>query len=151
MAGDLADSYVTVFETPERAAEKLFPAVRRGIEKSTRNDSFDDVEKTVHIHCLLAETKPAALEPCLPWRLTLLSIVFAQDISDPRYLQLHGDLVSTRCLENHFVITTDPEDLLDVAERYVDSGFDHIVFQSSSPDQEAFCEAVSDVVMPSFS
>ncbi|MFH5800714.1 TIGR03557 family F420-dependent LLM class oxidoreductase [Haladaptatus sp. CMAA 1911] len=151
MAGDLADGYVTVFEPPERAAEELFPAVRRGVEKSARNESFDDVERTVHIHCSLAETKSAALEPCLPWRLTLLPMVFEQDIADPRYLQRHGDRVSTRCLEEQFVITTDPQDLLDVAEQYVDCGFDHVVFQSSSPDQEAFCDAVADVVMPSLS
>lgn len=151
MAGDLADGYVTVFESPEKAAEDLLPAVRDGVEKSARNDSLDDVEKTVHVHCSLAETLSAAREPCKPWRVTLLPMVFERDIADPRYLQEHGDRVSTRVLEEEFVITTDPQALVDVAEQYVDRGFDHIVFQSSSPDQRAFCEAVAETVIPSFS
>ncbi|RRJ29861.1 TIGR03557 family F420-dependent LLM class oxidoreductase [Halocatena pleomorpha] len=151
MAGDLGDGFVTVYEDTETVTEELFPAVERGVEKSDRNESPADVEKTVHIHCSYAQTKQQATEPCLPWRLTLLPMVFEQDIADPRYLQAHGDLLGTEALEEAFVITTDPEDLIAVTEEYVDCGFDHIVFQSSSPDQAAFCDVVAEEVMPSFS
>jgi coenzyme F420-dependent glucose-6-phosphate dehydrogenase len=48
------------------------------------------------------------------------------------------------------VITDDPQDIVDVTETYVDCGFDRIVYQSHSPDQEAFCRVVRDEVMPSF-
>lgn len=151
MAGDLGDGFVTVYEDTETVTEKLFPAVERGVNKSEWNGSFNDIEKTVHIHCSYAQTEQEALKPCLPWRLTLLPMVFEQDVADPRYLQAHGDLVSVDTLMEAFVITTDPEDLLNVAGTYVDCGFDHVVFQSSSPDQAAFCKVVAEEVMPSFS
>ena len=151
MAGDLGDGYVTVYEDPERVTDELFPAVERGVEKSDRNETLDDVEKTVHVHCSYAESEERALEPCKPWRGTLLPIFFQEDVADPRYIQKHGDRVDLDHLRDSFVITTDPDDLLEVAETYVDCGFDHVVFQSSSPDQEAFCDTVEREVMPSFS
>lgn len=150
MAGDIGDGFVTVYEDPGRVTNELFPAIQRGVEKSAHNASLDDIEKTVHIHCSLAETEAAALEPCKPWRLTLLPVFFEQDIADPRYLQQHGDRVSSEYLKEAFVIATSPEKLIEVAETYIECGFDHIVFQSSSPDQTAFCETMAEEVMPSF-
>jgi coenzyme F420-dependent glucose-6-phosphate dehydrogenase len=150
MAGDLGTGFTTVYQDPDYVEETLFPAVERGVAKSDHNESMDDVEKSVHIHVSLADTDEAALEPCLPWRGTLLPVFFQEDIADPRFIQEHGDRVGEEYLRDSYVITTDPQDLVDVTETYVDAGFDHIVYQSHSPDQEQFCEAVRDEVMPSF-
>ncbi|WP_435102772.1 TIGR03557 family F420-dependent LLM class oxidoreductase [Halarchaeum sp. P4] len=150
MAGDLGDGYVTVYEDPEKVEGELFPAVERGVAKSARNETLADVEKTVHIHVAYDENESRALEACKPWRCTLLPVVFDMDIADPRYLQAHGDKVGERALRDAFVITDDPQDIVDVTETYVDAGFDQIVYQSSSPDQEAFCDVVATDVMPSF-
>ena len=151
MAGDLGDGFVTLYQEVETITEKLFPAVDQGIEKSDRNESRNQLEKTIHIHISYAESKQAALEPCKPWRPTLLPVFFEKDIADPRYMQAHGEKVSLDTLEDTFVVTTDPQDLIDIADMYVKCGFDHIVFQSSSPDQAAFCEVVESDVLPSFS
>ncbi|MFB6073838.1 MAG: TIGR03557 family F420-dependent LLM class oxidoreductase [Haloarculaceae archaeon] len=150
MAGDLGDGFVTVYESPESAREELFPAVERGVEKSDRNDSPADVHRTVHLHVSYAETEAAALEPCLPWRLTLDPGAFADDLADPRELQKRGADVTEAKLRETFVVTTDPQDLIDAAAAYVDAGFDEVVFQSSSPDQDAFCEVFEREVAPSF-
>lgn len=150
MAGDLGDGFVTVYEDIETIKNELFPAIEAGVEQSDHNQSFDDIEKTVQIHVSYADTERAALEPCKPWRLTLLPFVFEVDIADPRYLQKHGDLVSVEQLKKAFVITTDSQDLIDLAQTYVDCGFDHIVFQSSSPDQSKFCDVVQNDVVPAF-
>jgi coenzyme F420-dependent glucose-6-phosphate dehydrogenase len=79
--------------------------------------------------------------------LILLPVFFEKDIADPRYLQEHGDLVGEEQLKEAFVITSDPQDLIDVAEMYVEQGFDRILFQSSSPDQEMFCKVMRDDVI----
>lgn len=150
MAGDLGDGLVTVYEDPDRVENELFPAVRAGVEKSERNDSFDDVERTVHVHCAYAEDREAALERCEPWALTLLDEAWESGSADPRELQAMGEAVSRERLEDAFVVTTDPQDLIDVTETYVDAGFDHVVFQSSSPDQAVFCDVMAEDVMPAF-
>jgi len=150
MAGDLGNGFVTVYEDPETVQEDLFPAVERGVEKSDHNERPEDVQRTVHVHVSYADTEAEALELCKPWRCTLLPVFFEEDIADPRYLQDHGDRVGEEYLKEAFVITDDAQDLIDVAETYVDCGFDEVVFQSSSPDQAQFCEVVRDEVMPSF-
>ena len=151
MAGDLADGFVTVYQDPEKVRDVLFPAVERGVEKSKQEGkSFEDVEKTIHIHVSYADTEEAALEPCKPWRGTLLPVFFSEDIADPRYVQSHGEKVGLSQLKDAYVISTDPEDFLETTRTYVDCGFDHIVYQSSSPNQEAFCEMIAEEVMPVF-
>jgi coenzyme F420-dependent glucose-6-phosphate dehydrogenase len=151
MAGDLGDGYVTVFESPERVQEDLFPAVRRGIEKSDRNDALEGLDRSIHLHVSYdPESESAALEPCLQWRGTMLDIFFEADVADPRTIQRHGDLVDPDHLREHMTITTDPADILDVTAKYVECGFDHIVYQSHSPDQGAFAEMLQEEVFPSF-
>ncbi|MFB6120158.1 MAG: TIGR03557 family F420-dependent LLM class oxidoreductase [Halobacteriaceae archaeon] len=149
MAGDLGDGFVTVFEPPERITGELFPAVETGVEKSDRNEALDEVHKTVHVHVSYdAESEERALEPCLPWRGTQLPVFFDADVSDPRYIQSHGDKVDPDVLKERFVVTTDPADVVREVERYVDAGLDEIVFQSHSPDQAAFARVVENHVMP---
>jgi coenzyme F420-dependent glucose-6-phosphate dehydrogenase len=151
MAGDLADGYVTVYMDPDRITDELFPWVEQGVEKSRHNETLDDVEKTVHIHVSLGDTVEAALEPALPWRGALVDRFYEEDIADPRHIQSVGEEeVTPEELQDEFVITDDPQDIVDVTETYVDCGFDRIVYQSHSPDQEAFCRVVQDEVMPSF-
>ena len=151
MAGDLADGFVTVFESPERLHEELYPAIERGVERSERNDSLEDVDKCIHIHVSYdAESETAAMAPCLPWRGTQLPVFFSEDIADPRVIQAHGDKVDTRVLEENpgFIVTTDPVEIVEETEKYVEAGFDQIVYQSHSPDQQAFANVVADHVMP---
>ena len=151
MAGDLGDGLITVYDDPEFIQEELFSQTRRGVEKSERNQSFDDVEKTIHIHVSLADTEDAALEPTLPWRGALVERFYRDDVADPRTIQAAGEEeVTEQDLRDAFVITTDPQDIVDATAEYVECGFDHVVYQSHSPDQERFCQVVRDEVMPSF-
>lgn len=150
MAGDLGDGMATVYEDPERVKNELFPAVERGVEKSDHNEDFErDTHNAVHVHVSYADTVEAALEPCKPWRGTLLPIFFDANYADPRYIQMHGERVGDETLMDAFVITDDPQDLVDVTRTYVDAGFDEVVFQSSSPDQQQFCDVIAEHVIPS--
>lgn len=151
MAGDLGDGYITVFEEPERVEEELFPAVERGVEKSDRNSSLEELDRSIHLHVSYdPDSEEAALQPCLPWRGTQLPIFFEADIADPRTVQAHGDKVDPDYLKEAFTITTDPKDIHDVTRKYVDAGFNHIVYQSHSPDQAAFCDVLTEEVFPHF-
>jgi coenzyme F420-dependent glucose-6-phosphate dehydrogenase len=151
MAGDLGTGLFTVPEgDPAELADDLFPAIERGVEKSAYNDDLDDVERTVNVLVSYAEDRSAALRSIDPWSVLLLPFVFENAVSDPRYLQQHGDLVGTDVLEESFTITTDPSDLVDIVDTWDAAGFDRVVFQSASPDQEHFIETIQDEVMPSF-
>jgi len=151
MAGDLGDGLITVYEDPEFIEDTIFHQVRNGVAKSDRNEHFDDVEKTIHIHVSLDDDYEAALQPALCWRGTLVERFYKEDVADPRTIQAAGEAeVSEEELTDAYVVTDDPQDIIDVTETYVDTGFEHVVYQSHSPDQERFCQLVADEIMPSF-
>ncbi|RQG99442.1 LLM class flavin-dependent oxidoreductase [Natrarchaeobius oligotrophus] len=151
MAGDLGDGLFTVPEAdPESLAGDLFPGIERGVEKSAHNEDPDEIERSVNVLVSYGETENEAMRSIKPWRVLLLPMMFEHAVSDPRYLQKHGDLVGEEQLADSFTITTDPADLIDIVDEWNDAGFDRVVFHSASPDQERFIETVRDEVMPSF-
>jgi coenzyme F420-dependent glucose-6-phosphate dehydrogenase len=153
MAGDLGDGFLTVFEPPERLHEELYPAVETGVGKSDRNDDFEELPKCIHIHVSYdPDSREAAVEPCLPWRSTQIEEFFYEDDADPRAIQAEGDKLDPEVLSENpgFVITTDFDDIVAETRTYVEAGFDEIVFQSHSPDQQLFADLVEERIMPEF-
>lgn len=148
LAGDLGDGLVVPSTDPGGTAEELFPAVERGIEKSARNASIDDLEKTVLVHCSYAETERAALEACAPWRVMLVES--KRGVGDPRALQAEAESIPMERLRDLVLPVTEPADLVEFATECERAGFDHVLVQSSSPDQAAFLELMAEAVIPEF-
>jgi coenzyme F420-dependent glucose-6-phosphate dehydrogenase len=153
MAGDLGDGFVTVFEPPERLEEELFPAVRDGVAKSERNDDFEEVPTCIHVHVSYdPDSRDAAMEPCLPWRGTQVERFFYEDVADPRVIQEEGEELDPEALVENpgFVVTTDFDDVVAETRKYVEAGFDEVVYQSHCPDQQLFADLVEERIMPEF-
>jgi coenzyme F420-dependent glucose-6-phosphate dehydrogenase len=150
MAGDLGDGFVTVYEDQKSMDETLWPAVESGVGKSAHNESFDELHNSVHVHVSYDEDESKALEPCMPWRSTMLPVFFDANYADPRYLQAHGDKVGEKEVRDTIVVTDDIADVTAEVGRYVDMGFDEVVVQSHSPDQAEFCRLFEEEVMGSF-
>ena len=45
-------------------------------------------------------------------------------------------------------ISANPADHVESAQRYIDLGFDHLIFHSAGPDQRKFLEAYGKDVLP---
>lgn len=150
LSGDLGDGFLTVYRDPESIQEELFPALEAGVERSDRNSSIDDVEKTVLLNCSYAAEESTAIEACRPLAGSLLPVFFDSAVSDPRYIQEHGAKVGAEEIRAEFLICTDADALVDAVERYSECGFDRIALHDNSPDSEAFCELVEKSVLPSF-
>lgn len=146
MAGDLGDGIVVPSIDPERSSESLFPDVEAGIERSDRNGSLADLEKTVLVHCSYAETEEAALAACRPWRVMLVDSKRA--VGDPRELQAAAQSIPTERLRDLVLPVTEPADLTEFVEAAEQAGFDHVLVQSSSPDQARFIELMGEDVLP---
>lgn len=151
MAGDLGDGLFTVPSGPPSQIEsELFPAVRSGVERSERNDSFEDVDTTINLLCSYADTETAAMASIEPWKLFLAPDVTDSNIGDPREIQRRAATVDRDELASAYPITTDAGDIIEAIEPYVDAGFDRVVLQSVSPDQEQFCTVFEREIRPSF-
>jgi len=150
MAGELADGFATVAFPPEQLRDEILPAVETGIERSDRTESRDDFELVVHIHGAYAESKRTAIEHLSPWKATLLPVFFEYDVSDPRFMREHGELVSDEALAEEMFVGTTPDDVIEKIEPYVELGADQILLQIATPDHEAFAEMLATEVFPCF-
>ena len=150
LAGDLGDGFLTVYRDPETVTEELFPALETGIERSGRNDSLESLEKTVLLNCSYATNEWDAVESCRPLAGSLLPVFFEAGIADPRYIQRHGEKVGDEQIREEFLIATDPGDVLEAIEPYIEAGFDRIAFHDNSPDRGATLSMLERDVFPSF-
>lgn len=149
LAGDLGDGFLTVYRKPTEIRTELLPALETGVERSDRNDSMDDLEKTILLNCSYAADERAAVAACRPLAGSLLPVFFESETADPRYIQAHGEKVGADQLREEFLVATDANEIIDVVEAYVDCGFDRIAFHDNSPDPGTFRDVVADDVRPS--
>ena len=88
---------------------------------------LDSIEASDHFH---------------PWAL------FTEKIYTPRMSEQNGKVVGSDTVKQSVCISADPEDHIEFAQKYIDLGFDHIIFHSAGPDQRAFIEGYGKHVLP---
>jgi coenzyme F420-dependent glucose-6-phosphate dehydrogenase len=62
--------------------------------------------------------------------------------------EANGAVVGADTIAETCCISNDPAEHVEFARRYVELGFDHLVFHSAGPDQRAFIEGYGRDVLP---
>lgn len=147
LAGMLADAFMTLpVDDLSVYTQKLFPALDKGACEVGRRG--EDVEKSLLIHVGFHEhDREEALKSLLPWRGTLLPIFFDLNIYDPKYIEMHGNRVSERLLEEVFLVATEADEVVKYLEKYLRLGFRHVAF-SVSGDPMGFIKMLGTKVLP---
>jgi coenzyme F420-dependent glucose-6-phosphate dehydrogenase len=60
----------------------------------------------------------------------------------------NGKVVGADTIREAVCISADPEDHIKFAQKYIDRGFDHLIFHAAGPDQRAFIEGYGRDVLP---
>src|SRR5262249_62392384 len=66
----------------------------------------------------------------------------------PKMSAENGKAVGADVIKEAVCISADPEDHIELAQRYIDMGFDHLIFHSAGPDQRAFLVGYGRDVLP---
>jgi coenzyme F420-dependent glucose-6-phosphate dehydrogenase len=82
------------------------------------------------------------------WAGTALPALFTERIYTPEMSEKNGKAVGSDTIAQSACISNDPEDHVRFAQRYIDLGFDHLIFHSAGPDQRAFLEGYGRDVLP---
>ena len=82
------------------------------------------------------------------WAGTFVPALFTERIYTPKMSEENGKAVGSDVIKEAVCISADPEDHLELAQRYIDMGFDHLIFHSAGPDQRAFLEGYGRDVLP---
>ena len=79
---------------------------------------------------------------------TFVPALFTERIYMPKMSEENGKVVGADIIKQTVCISADPRDHIKLAQRYIDMGFDDLIFHSAGPDQRAFLEAYGREVLP---
>ncbi len=147
LSGRLADGLLVC---PGSLAEvkRLLRAFEEGAKKAGRNPV--NLEKVVEILVSYDEDYEAALRSCRFWAGSMLPLFFKYDISDPREIEAHGEFVGDEAIAKRWIIATTAEEHIKKIKEYVEAGFNHLYFVSSSPDERKFIKFYGEKILPYF-
>jgi len=126
--------------------DRLFRAFEKGAQKAGRDTSR--LEKAVEILVSYDEDYEAALKSCRFWAGCMLPVFFRYDISDPREIEAHGEFVGDDAMARRWIVATTAEEHIKRIRPYIEAGFNHLYFQSSSPDEPRFIRFYGEKVLP---
>lgn len=82
------------------------------------------------------------------WAGTKVPAMFTERIYTPEMSERNGSVVGSEAIKKSTCISDDPYEHVRHAQRYIDLGFDHLIFHSADPDQAKFIEAYGRDVLP---
>jgi len=147
LAGSIGDAFMTLStETPSAITENLFPALEKGAKSVGRKP--EQVEKSLMVNVGFHEGDyKKALDSLYAWRANLLPVFFDLGVSDPRYIEAHGQQVSDKAVEKKYLVATSEEDIIRFYEKYIKIGFSHIAAIANG-DVEGFARVLGEKVAP---
>jgi len=63
-------------------------------------------------------------------------------------MQRLADELPVERTASRFIVSTDPDEHVSQIKRYLDLGFNHLVFHAPGPDQERFLRLYGDEILP---
>ena len=147
LAGRVADGFITTSgKAPELYQDTLLPNVRAGLEKSGRE--MGELEKMIEIKVSFDSDRERALNDTRHWAALALSPEEKTGVEDPREMEKLADALPVERAASRWIVTTDPKELAEKIEPYLELGFNHLVFHGPGPDQERFLRLFAKEALP---
>ena len=148
LAGEEANGFVTNELDVEKIKNKLFPAIKEGAKKSSKD--YQSLERILFIPASYDEDKDKALRSISFWRGAMIKAFYEVDIHDPRKIEENGQVIGNDTLEKMTLVVSSAEEAIKKLQKYVELGFTEIVMTNSSPDRYKFVKLVAEQIIPSF-
>lgn len=146
-AGRAGDGFIcTSGKGPELYSEKLLPAVAEGAEAAGKDAAA--VERMIEIKLSYAATYEEALENTRFWAPLSLSAEQKHGLDDPVAMAEAADQLPIEDVARRWIVSTDPDEVVEAVRAYVDLGFNHLVFHAPGHDQSGFLKSFAHEVVP---
>ncbi len=146
-AGRSGDGFIcTSGKGPELYRDALLPAVDEGLEKSGR--TRDDLDRMIEIKLSWDPDREQAVRNCRFWAALSLTPEQKHGTSDPLEMERLGDALPDEQVAKRWIVSSDPEEVIEAVRQYVDWGFNHLVFHGPGDDQARFLETFAEHVLP---
>jgi coenzyme F420-dependent glucose-6-phosphate dehydrogenase len=146
-AGKYGDGLVTVGGEDRETYREIFANFEAGAREAGKNPS--QMPRMVELGVAYTDDEEKAIEYRKNyWAGTFVPALFTERIYTPKMSAENGKAVGADVIKEAVCISADPEDHIELAQRYIDMGFDHLIFHSAGPDQRAFLEGYGRDVLP---
>jgi coenzyme F420-dependent glucose-6-phosphate dehydrogenase len=82
------------------------------------------------------------------WAGAFVPALYSEKIYTPKLSEQNGEVVGPDTIAKLACISNDPDEHVAFARKYLELGFDHLIFHSAGPDQRAFLEGFGKHVLP---
>jgi len=145
LAGRVGDGFICTSGKAPELYEQLLASVADGAEAVGRDPS--SIRRMIEIKVSYDRDRQAALDNCAWWAALALTPEEKEGIEDPvemeRIADAHADRAHTR-----FIVSDDPEEVVERIGVYLDLGFDDLVLHAPGPDQAKFLDEFGADVLP---
>lgn len=146
-AGRAGDGFIcTSGKGMELYQDKLLPAVNDGLDAAERDRS--SIDRMIEIKLSYDPDPERARENTRFWAPLALTPDQKQGLEDPMEMERVGDELPTDQVASRWIVSSDPQDVVDQVKPYVDAGFNHLVFHAPGHDQSRFLEPFGEKIVP---
>jgi coenzyme F420-dependent glucose-6-phosphate dehydrogenase len=145
LAGRVGDGFICTSGKAPELYEQLLENVAEGATKVGRDPAA--IARMIEIKVSYDRDLETARTNCHWWAALALSADEKQGVEDPVEMERLADANLDRA-HTRFIVSDDPDDVVERIRPYVELGFDHLVFHGPGGDQRRFLEQFSADVLP---
>ncbi len=146
-AGRAGDGFIcTSGKGMDLYTEKLLPAVAEGAAKAERDVA--EIDTMIEIKLSYDRDPEVALQNTRFWAPLSLSPEEKHGLTDPVAMAEAADAIPIEVAARRWIVSSDPEDVVEQVRPYVEAGLRHLVFHAPGHDQRRFLTAFEDDLAP---
>jgi coenzyme F420-dependent glucose-6-phosphate dehydrogenase len=148
MAGRLGDGFIcTSGKKWDLYTETLLPKVAEGIAAAAepKRQPYDHM---IEIKVSFDSDKERARQDTRHWAALALTHEEKMSVEDPVEMQKLADALPVERAASRWIVSNDPDEVVEKVGAYVGLGFKHLVFHAPGPDQERFLKLFGEQVSP---
>ncbi len=146
-AGRAGDGFIcTSGKGMDLYTDKLLPAVAEGREAAGKDSA--GIDRTIEIKLSYDHDRERALENTRFWAALSLTAEQKSGLHDPTEMQRAGEELPIEQVATRWIVSSDPDEVLEQVRPYVDAGFNHLVFHAPGDDQPRFLDVFGADLLP---
>ena len=145
LAGRAGDGFIATSGKKQELYEELLAGLAEGGEAAGRDAS--QIPKMIEIKVSYDHDADYARDACRWWAALSLTAEEKSGVEDPIEMERLADEAADRA-HSRFIVSNDPEEVVEKIAWYVDLGFDQLVFHAPGEDQARFLEQFGADVLP---
>jgi coenzyme F420-dependent glucose-6-phosphate dehydrogenase len=146
-AGEKGDGFIcTSGKNWDLYTQTLLPNLEAGLQKGgKRPASFD---RMIEIKLSFDIDRDRALQDTRYWGALALTAEEKVNVEDPLVMESLADALPVERAASRWIVSSDPSDAVKRIGRYIELGFNHLVFHAPGPDQARFLKLFGEQLAP---